>query len=183
MKYYSKKEVAKYLKVSDATVVKYALLFQKEEYEFITDGQSGSRLFTDKDIELFEQMIALKGVMKIEEAIKQIVKGTEVTLYNSVTPQESEDKLDTILRTVTVIRKENNIIKEELTSVKEELEEHRSLLTNRDAHLMELIRSTQEVKRIQLESLEQTAATQEKKSFREKIKEKAKELKDWYFEN
>ena len=86
MNHYNKKEAAKKIKITEATITKYALLFVKHDYKFITDGENGSRLFTDKDLERFEQVIALKGVMKVEEAVKQVIKGNSVNLYNPVTP-------------------------------------------------------------------------------------------------
>lgn len=155
MGYYDKKELAKKLDVTEALVTKYALLFVKYNYEFITDGVNNERLFTDQDFENFKQVIALKKVMKVEEAIKQVVKGKEVTLYNSVTPQILDSKLDAILDEVRFIKDENKAIKEELVDVKKELVETRAFLSDRDIKLMEGIRLLQEQKQAEIE----TAAT------------------------
>lgn len=152
MKHYSKKELSRLLDVTEATVTKYTLLFVKYDYEFIMDGLNSERLYTDKDLENFKQVIALKKVMKIEEAVKQIVKGNSVTLYNPITPQIMDDKLNTILEEVRFIKDENKTVKEELAVIKKELEEHKAIMSDRDGELMKFIRSTQETNKALIEA-------------------------------
>lgn len=152
MKHYSKKELSRLLDVTEATVTKYTLLFVKYDYEFIMDGLNSERLYTDKELENFKQVIALKKVMKVEEAVKQIVKGNAITIYNPITPQVMDDKLNTILEEVKFIKNENKAIKEELAIIKEELEEHKAIGSDRDVKLMELIRGLQETKQALIET-------------------------------
>lgn len=151
MEYFDKKQVAKKLKGSEALVVKYTLLFEAHDYEFINDGETGTRLYTDQDINLFLQVIALKKEMKVEEAVKRIVKGNEVTVYKSVTPALMDQKLDTILQELIFIKQQNEELKkevkenkEELSEVKGELAEVKEVVTDRDYVLMGIVRSLQE---------------------------------------
>lgn len=141
MNHYNKKEAAKKLKITEATITKYALLFVKHDYKFITDGENGSRLFTEEDLERFEQVIALKGVMKVEEAIKQVIKGNSVSLYNPITPSIMNDKLDTILDHL-------RITNERIEGLEKENNEIKKMLTDRDQVLMETMRTMQETKKL-----------------------------------
>jgi len=141
MNHFNKKEAAKKLKITEATITKYALLFIKHDYKFITDGENGSRLFTDEDLERFEQVIALKGVMKVEEAVKQVIKGNSISHYNPVNPSIMNDKLDTILEHLRVTNERISGLEKENTEIKK-------MLTDRDQVLMETLRAMQETKKL-----------------------------------
>lgn len=101
-------------------------------------------------------MIALKGVMKVEEAVKQVIKGNSVSLYNPITPSIMNDKLDTILEELRITNERMGQLEKENKEIKEELVEQRKATTNRDQVLMETMRAIQEQKQLMLE----VAATQ-----------------------
>ncbi|PGL72078.1 DUF3967 domain-containing protein [Bacillus sp. AFS055030] len=94
--------------------------------------------------------------MKVEEAVKQVIKENSVSLYNPITPSIMNDKLDTILEELRITNERMGQLEKENKEIKEELVEQRKATTNRDQVLMETMRAIQEQKQLMLE----VAATQ-----------------------
>lgn len=170
MQYYDKDQFIKQLAVTESLFKKYSAQLVKEGYVFITDGETGKRIYSDKDITTFEQLTELKKAMTLEQAIKQVVKGNEVTSYNSVTPQILNSKLDMILEQQVItnnrlqaLERENKSFKEELSATKEALEALTEVSNDRDLKLMENIRLIQESNKVLIE----TAVTKEEKKWYE----------------
>ncbi|PFH81623.1 DUF3967 domain-containing protein [Bacillus sp. AFS088145] len=159
MQYYEKDQFIKKLVITESLFKKYSAQLVKDGYVFVTDGETGKRIYSDKDITTFEQITELKKTMTLEQAIKLVVKGNVVTSYNSVTPEILDSKLDMILEQQVItnsrleaLEKENKAFKEELTKVNEELEQHKAIANDRDSKLLEAIRGIQETNKALIET-------------------------------
>jgi DNA-binding transcriptional MerR regulator len=158
---YWSKEVSKLLQIADSTLRKYCLALEDSNYRF-ERGINNSRIFYNKDVLLLQRVIAArekKGIT-LEQAVNiAMASDTADTVATDVmeetptiTPHNSamtDDKTQEILQAMFLemerMRKEQGALIEHVKRLEDQLEKREA---GRDAALIELIRDTQETKRL-----------------------------------
>lgn len=170
---YKAKEVMERLEIKESAFKKYISILEKEGY-IISKNQQGHRLFTDEDISTLEKFIelskydgmTLESVAKMIGSTKQRDNGYDVIEDN----KQSHDVMTLITTTVTTALEEQaKHHSAQLQQMQEQLNRIESSQNDRDLKLVESLRESQETKKLLLEVKNQIAATQEKKSWWQKL--------------
>jgi hypothetical protein len=179
------KEVAETLEIGTSTLRKWALALENQGYEFVR-GEKNSRAFLERDIVVLRRMKELiqNAGMTTDAAVKVALSRD---FDNSVTDDRTDTMTDEETRTPSVlvqngsnyaaevmqqfVENQERILErmeqlerleksnaERLERIEQEQQRQRERDGNRDNNLMNLIRDTQETKKL-------IAAAEEKRSF------------------
>jgi DNA-binding transcriptional MerR regulator len=181
MKEYSTKDIANIVGIATPTVRKYSQALEKAGYTFIKNDQ-GFRIFTDKDIQIFERMKEMSNDtgMPVDRIASMLVSEQKndasdpIRIESEVaTPLENELKMidesdiGRIDRQYEALLKEIQELKQMLIAQQKYIDER---LNKRDEMLLKSIRALQEQKRAMIEETQkqekvtlETAATTEDK--------------------
>jgi DNA-binding transcriptional MerR regulator len=181
MKEYSTKDIANIVGIATPTVRKYSQALEKAGYTFIKNDQ-GFRIFTDKDIQIFERMKEMSNDtgMPVDRIASMLVNEQKNEVSDPIriesevaTPLENELKIidesdiDRIDRQYEALLKEIQELKQMLIAQQKYIDER---LNKRDEMLLKSIRALQEQKRAMIEETQkqekvtlETAATTEDK--------------------
>jgi DNA-binding transcriptional MerR regulator len=178
MKEYSTKDIANIVSIAAPTVRKYAQVLEKAGYVF-TKNENGFRVFTDSDIEIFEQMKSMSNEsgMNVERIAlilvnqrKQKESDTIQSKLESATLVENEAKkaeISDIERDsirYEALMKEIQELKQIVVSQQRYIDERLSRIEKRseerDRRWMEYVREQQQAK------LETSTSTEDKKKRR-----------------
>ncbi|WP_226530890.1 DUF3967 domain-containing protein [Metabacillus niabensis] len=170
---YKAKEVMEKLEIKDSVFKKYISILEKEGY-FIQKNQQGHRLFTDEDISTLEKFIELSKYngMTLESVAKMIGNTKQKSNSHDVIEEnkQSYDVMTLITTAVTTALEEQaKQHSAQLQQMQEQLNRIESSQNDRDQKLVQSLRESQETKKLLLEVKEQVAATQEKKSWWQKL--------------
>jgi len=181
MKEYSTKDIANIVGIATPTVRKYSQALEKAGYTFIKNDQ-GFRIFTDKDIQIFERMKEMSNDtgMPVDRIASMLVNEQKNEVSDTIriesevaTPLENELKIidesdiDRIDRQYEALLKEIQELKQILIAQQKYIDER---LNTRDELLLQSIRALQEQKRATIEgtqkqekvTLEAAATTEDK---------------------
>jgi DNA-binding transcriptional MerR regulator len=172
MKEYSTKDIANIVGIASPTVRKYAQALEKEGYTFIKN-ENGFRIFTDNDIQIFEQMKQMSNesgmnVYRIASIlVNQQTQNETNTIHSEsevATPARNKSEKETLSDIERIDRRYESLLKEiqelkEMMMLQQKYIDER--LEKRDEILMQSIRSLQEQKQTLLEA----STTKEKKGF------------------
>ncbi|GAJ40293.1 MULTISPECIES: DUF3967 domain-containing protein [Anoxybacillaceae] len=186
MKEYSTKDIANIVGIATPTVRKYAQTLEKAGYTFIKNDQ-GFRIFTDKDIQIFERMKEMSNDtgMPVDRIASMLVNEQKNEVSDTIriesevaTPLENELKIidesdiDRIDRQYEALLKEIQELKQMVIAQQKYIDER---LNKRDEMLLKSIRALQEQKRAMIEGTQkqekvtlETAATTEDKTTEDK---------------
>lgn len=170
---YKAKEVMEKLEIKDSVFKKYISILEKEGY-FIQKNQQGHRLFTDEDIGTLEKFIELSKYngMTLESVAKMIGNTKQKSNSHDVIEEnkQSYDVMTLITTAVTTALEEQaKQHSAQLHQMQEQLNRIESSQNDRDQKLVQSLRESQETKKLLLEVKEQVAATQEKRSWWQKL--------------
>ncbi|MED3731093.1 DUF3967 domain-containing protein [Geobacillus stearothermophilus] len=183
MKEYSTKDIANIVGIATPTVRKYAQALEKAGYTFIKNDQ-GFRIFTDKDIQIFERMKEMSNDtgMPVDRIASMLVSEQKndasdpIRIESEVaTPLENELKMidesdiGRIDRQYEALLKEIQELKQIVIAQQKYIDER---LNTRDELLLQSIRALQEQKRAMIEgtqkqekvTLEIAATTEDKRT-------------------
>ncbi|ATO39210.1 hypothetical protein GTID1_18285 (plasmid) [Geobacillus thermodenitrificans] len=181
MKEYSTKDIANIVGIATPTVRKYSQALEKAGYTFIKNDQ-GFRIFTDKDIQIFERMKEMSNDtgMPVDRIASMLVNEQKNEVSDTIriesevaTPLENELKIidesdiDRIDRQYEALLKEIQELKQMVIAQQKYIDER---LNKRDEMLLKSIRALQEQKRTMIEetqkqekvTLEAAATTEDK---------------------
>lgn len=181
MKEYSTKDIANIVGIATPTVRKYSQALEKAGYTFIKNDQ-GFRIFTDKDIQIFERMKEMSNDtgMPVDRIASMLVNEQKNEVSDTIriesevaTPLENELKIidesdiDRIDRQYEALLKEIQELKQMVIAQQKYIDER---LNKRDEMLLKSIRALQEQKRAMIEetqkqekvTLEAAATTEDK---------------------
>ncbi|KZM56327.1 hypothetical protein A3Q36_06125 [Geobacillus stearothermophilus] len=162
MKEYSTKDIANIVGIATPTVRKYAQALEKAGYTFIKNDQ-GFRIFTDKDIQIFERMKEMSNDtgMPVDRIASMLVSEQKndasdpIRIESEVaTPLENELKMidesdiGRIDRQYEALLKEIQELKQIVIAQQKYIDER---LNTRDELLLQSIRALQEQKRAMIE--------------------------------
>jgi adenylate kinase len=166
---YWSKEVAKILGIGESTLRKYCLALESAGYRF-DRGVNNSRVFYSRDVLMLERLVAAINdkTVTLEQAVKL-----------AIASEETSDVATAVTDKKATIEQPDNVLErlERLEAVNKELihrlDQQQKLLLERDARrqereekrdaqLMQLIRETQETKRL-------IAAAEQKKSWWQRL--------------
>ena len=186
MKEYSTKDIANIVGIATPTVRKYAQALEKAGYTFIKNDQ-GFRIFTDKDIQIFERMKEMSNDtgMPVDRIASMLVSEQKndasdpIRIESEVaTPLENELKMidesdiGRIDRQYEALLKEIQELKQIVIAQQKYIDER---LNTRDELLLQSIRALQEQKRAMIEGTQkqekvtlEIAATTEDKTTEDK---------------
>ncbi|STO36838.1 polar chromosome segregation protein [[Flavobacterium] thermophilum] len=186
MKEYSTKDIANIVGIATPTVRKYAQALEKAGYTFIKNDQ-GFRIFTDKDIQIFERMKEMSNDtgMPVDRIASMLVSEQKndasdpIRIESEVaTPLENELKMidesdiGRIDRQYEALLKEIQELKQIVIAQQKYIDER---LNKRDELLLQSIRALQEQKRAMIEGTQkqekvtlEIAATTEDKTTEDK---------------
>jgi DNA-binding transcriptional MerR regulator len=166
---YWSREVADLLGIGDSTLRKYCARLEEQGMAF-QRGQNNSRVFYEKDVLLLKRLVTMlnKKDITLEQAVKLAVKA-EDEQEKAILAIDNQTHLERFVALTERIERLEELNKQLLLK----LEQQQSLLHDaeirrqkreeeRDAQLMQLIRETQEVKRL-------TAATKQKDSWARRV--------------
>ncbi|KYD30709.1 MerR family transcriptional regulator [Geobacillus sp. B4113_201601] len=189
MKEYSTKDIANIVGIATPTVRKYAQALEKAGYTFIKNDQ-GFRIFTDKDIQIFERMKEMSNDtgMPVDRIASMLVNEQKndasdpIRIESEVaTPLENELKMidesdiGRIDRQYEALLKEIQELKQIVIAQQKYIDER---LNKRDELLLQSIRALQEQKSAMIEGTQkqekvtlEIAATTEDKTTEDKTTE------------
>lgn len=169
-------EVCAVLNIKESTLRKYALILQKAGYSFVKNGK-GQRAYYSHDVAAIKKLIDIKlanSDMSLEDAANVVmtwVDTSNVALRD--TPKEEPDRYkDDIEELKTIVTQQNLLLAELVKKIDQQQKYIDEKLEQRDNRLMESIRESQEVK----QQLLQIAASQEE----EKEKKSKKGFFGWF---
>lgn len=144
---YSATDVATVLQIKESTLRKYALLLQKESYEFALN-EHGHRLYSDTDLVVLRKMIEHKdkSAMTLKQAAQAVVawqKNTSVS--DAVTSQERYN--DLLQEFADFKEQQNNFNKALLERLDKQQNYIENSVAERDRNLMETLKELQDTKK------------------------------------
>ncbi|WP_255211292.1 DUF3967 domain-containing protein [Geobacillus zalihae] len=186
MKEYSTKDIANIVGIATPTVRKYAQALEKAGYTFIKNDQ-GFRIFTDKDIQIFERMKEMSNDtgMPVDRIASMLVSEQKndasdpiriesevATLLENELKMIDESDIGRIDRQYEALLKEIQELKQIVIAQQKYIDER---LNKRDELLLQSIRALQEQKRAMIEGTQkqekvtlEIAATTEDKTTEDK---------------
>lgn len=148
---YSSGDVAKQIRVESVTVRKYAQMLEDKGYEFEKD-QKGWRKFSEADLNAMKHLVTLRhSGMNVEEATETIVSLYRQNLSISV----SDTTLQQEKNEIQIFIESQQAFNQKLL---ERLEAQEKRQAERDQHLMQVLKETQETRKL-------LAAAKEKKKW------------------
>lgn len=137
-------KVSKMLNVQESTLRKYCALMQRHGYEF-HKNQSGHRVFFDKDIQVFRNIIKLKNSngCTLEKAVK-LAFSSDITDI----AERSDTSYEKLLEEFSDFKAEQQRFNAELLKQLQEQQDYiKNSIEERDKKLMLAMRETQEVQK------------------------------------
>ncbi|UAL49723.1 helix-turn-helix domain-containing protein (plasmid) [Sutcliffiella horikoshii] len=170
---YKTKDVMEKLEIKDSVFKKYISILEKEGY-IIQKNQQGHRLFTSEDITTLERFIELSKYNGMTlESVAKILGSTKQPSNGHAVIEKKEESYDvmTLITTAvtTALEKQAKQHSAQLQQMQEQLNRMENSQNDRDLKLVQSLRESQETKKMLLEVKEQIAATQEEKSWWQKL--------------